>query len=120
MEIGWKRLGAELKTEQTASSVLELIKDMAEGHTPHQADALKFGLYNSLRQKDPAKSALALLQCTDEECPANKNPIPYHTLVGKVGCPNHGLAVRTLKCSECDRAREDYCTWCKGCRRVFE
>jgi len=120
MAIGWKRLGAELKTEKTASSILGLIKDTAEGHTPHRADALRFGLYKNLRQKGPAKSALALLRCTDEKCLASKNPIYYNTLEGKIGCPRHLSAVQTLKCSECDRARDDYCTWCKGCRRVFE
>jgi hypothetical protein len=124
MEMGWKHLGAKLKTDRTKASVLELINSMNDGNAAHRANSLKFGLYNALRQKDPAKSTLALLRCCDENCPANKRPISYNDLKGRVVCidQRHRLipSESSLKCSECGHVRIDHYTWCRGCRRLFE
>jgi len=121
MAMGWKHLGAELKTERTTASVLDLIKGMERGDAVHRAGALKFGLYNALRQKGPAKNTLARLRCTDERCLASKEPVCYDALRGDGSCSRRRPhKSRAVKCSECDYARVDHCTWCKGCRRVFE
>lgn len=123
MAMEWKHLGAELKTERTTISVLELIKGMEGGDVAHRADALKLGLYNALRQKGPAKSTLAKLRCTDKNCPASQDPISYHDLGGKTGCPrpNHRVSGQTImNCSECGCARVDCSSLCKDCRRLFE
>lgn len=119
MAMGWEHLGAKMKTERTTASVLELIKGMEGGGVAHQADPLKFGLYNALRRKDPAKSTLARLRCVDEDCSGNKEPITHDTRGGNLGCPNL-LCTQTMKCSECGHTRVDHCTWCKGCQRIFE
>lgn len=121
--MGWKHIGGKLKAERTAS-ILEIIKNMKEGNAVHRANALKFGLYNVLRQKGPAKSTLALLRCCDEKCPANKDPISHSNLRGRIVCPDRyhsqNLDASGLKCSECDHLREDHYIWCQGCRRVFQ
>jgi len=121
MEMGWKHLGAELKTDSTKTSVLEFIKGMEGGDAAHRADALKFGLYNALRQKSPAQSTLAMLRCTGRKCPANESPVSYLTLGGKISCPRHYKSdEQTMKCSECGHERVDHYVLCKGCRRLFE
>ena len=122
MAIGWKHLGTKLKNEGTTNSVLELIKNMKDGNAAYRANTLKFGLYSVLRQKGPAKSTLALLRCSEERCPANKDPIPYRNLRGDVFCPDmcHLFQSVRPKCSECGHPRADHYTWCQGCQRVFE
>ena len=122
MAMGWKHLGAELKTERTTASILELIKSMEGGDAAHRAGALKLGLYDTLRQRGPAKSALAMLRCTDGKCPRSKDPIPNHKLGGKIYCPQHLFEEQpeTMECSECGHVRVDHCILCKGCRRLFE
>ena len=120
MAMGWKHLGAELKTERTTTSVLDLIKGMEGGDAAHRAGALKFGLYNALRQKGPARNTLARLRCTDEECWANKKPTRYRALGEEGGCPKHLFHTTTVECSKCGCSQVDHCIWCKGCRRVFE
>jgi hypothetical protein len=122
MEMGWKHLGVKLKTDRTKASVLELINSMNDGNAAYRANSLKFGLYNALRQKDPAKSTLALLRCCDENCSANERPISYNDLNGRVVCNrlNHWGTHSSLQCSECGHVRVDHHTWCRGCRRLFE
>lgn len=123
MAIGWKHLRAKLKTERTTTSVLELVIGMKKGDAAHRANALKFGLYEVLRQKDPAEGTLALLRCCDNKCPANKVPVSQQSLRGKIVCPDwrHFLGPSELtQCSECGHLREDHYTWCKGCQRLFK
>jgi len=120
MAMGWKHLGAELKTEKTTASTLELIKSMEGGDAEHRAGALKLGLYNTLQQRGPATSALAMLRCTDGKCPVNENPIPDHKLGGKIYCPKHLFEEQMMECSECGHVRVDHYTLCQGCRRLFE
>ena len=120
MTIECKHLSEELRTERTITSALELIKGMEGGDAAHRANALKLGLYNALRQKDPAKSTLAKLRCIKKTCRANEHPISYHDLGGKAGCPGSHVVQTTMVCSECGSARVDYSRLCNGCRRLFE
>ena len=116
MVMGWKHLGDELKTERTSSSVLELIKGMAEGHAAHRTDALKFGLYTALRLKDPSNSRRALLVCAEKTC--RSKPVSYQSLGGGTGCAQ--CRVGKMVCTDCGHARVDRSTWCRSCRKLFE
>jgi len=117
MAMGWKHLGADMKTETTMTSTLELIKGMAEGGTAHRADALRFGMYNALRQKGPSDGRLALLKCVNEKCKGPVQPVTYRSLGGKIQCAK--CRTVNMECSVCGHARRDHCTWCKGCRMLF-
>lgn len=120
MVTGWKYLGIKFKAEGTTASVLELIKGMEGGNAMHRTDALKFGLYDALRKRGPAKSTLALLRCSTESCSGNKDPISYDALGGGIICPKHQVSTPFMKCSECGHTRVDYFNRCKGCQRLFE
>lgn len=119
MAMEWEHLGAELKTEKTMASTLELIRGMEGGSAVHRTGALKLGLYNALRQRGPDKSVLAMLRCTHENCPASETPIPDRGLGGKIYCPKHWFSGQSMKCSECGHVRVDHCTLCQGCKRLF-
>ena len=116
--MGWKHLGAELKTEIATSSVQGLIKGMADGGAAHQADALRFGLYAALRLKGPNVSHLALLKCADKKCEGHNNPVSYQSLGRGIACTE--CWSESMVCADCGHARVDHCTWCKGCRGLFK
>ena len=118
MAMAWRHLGTELRTEGTTSSILGLIEGMAGGRTPHQADALIFGLYTALRLKDPDDSRLARLKCAEKKCQSHDKPVSHRSLRGEVRCAQCGTA--GMVCADCGHARVDHCTWCKGCRKMFK
>lgn len=115
--MGWKRLGAELETEKTTATVLELITGMQGGSARHRADALKFGLYTALRRKDPNSDRLALLKCVREGCQARDQHVSYQSLVGGTICVTCLAGIPA--CSNCGHVRNDHWTWCEGCRMIF-
>ena len=125
MVMGWKYLDAQLKTESANKPIREIIQGMAGGHATHQTDALKFGLYDALRQKGSANRSFARLRCPDATCEARRQPVSYLSLGDSLTCVGHGpgrkaVSTKIMECSECGHARTDYCNWCKGCRRIFE
>ena len=122
--MGWKYSNAELKAEKVNGSIREVVQGMAGGNAPHQADALKFGLYNVLRREGSTNRSLTRLRCRDEACEARRQPVSYASLGNSITCPKHSArpdaaSTKIMECSGCGHARTDHCTWCKGCRRMF-
>jgi len=127
MAMGWEHLHANLETEKTTELIQEIIQSMGEGNAVHQADGLKFGLYDALRQKGAVNYPFARLQCPDAGCAWHHDPVSYVALGNSLCCTRHkrwssGSAAtsKVMVCSECGHARADRCTWCKGCRRIFK
>jgi hypothetical protein len=126
MVMGWEHLDAKLETEKTIELIQEIIQGMTEGNAIHQADGLKFGLYNALRQGGATNYPFARLRCPDAGCAAHSDPVSYTSLGDSICCTRHrrwslGSAAtpKVMACTECGHARADSCTWCKGCRRIF-
>ena len=126
--MGWKHLGTQPKVENVHKPVREIIQGMAGGRVAHRANALKFGLYDALRQKKPANLSLVRLRCSDTACWAHRQPISYLSLGNSLTCVNHRdrwdrssdiSASMIMECSECSHPRTDRWTWCRGCRGVF-
>ena len=102
----------------------EIIQRMAEGDVAHQADGLKFGLYNALRQRGMGDYPFARLRCPHKGCANYDSPVSYTALGDGIRCTMHkGSGAATagvMECTECGHARTDRFTWCKGCRRMFQ
>jgi len=129
--MGWKHLDAQPEAEKINGSIQEIIQGMARGHAAYKTDALKFGLYDVLRQKGSANNTFAQLRCPVTTCEARRQPVSYLSLRNDITCTKHpippfidigfptGERVKMMVCSECGHARKDHCTWCKGCRGMF-
>ena len=124
--MGWKYLDALPETERINGSIQEIIQGMAGGHAAHKTDALKFGLYDALRQKGSTNLTFAQLRCPVTTCEARRQPVSHLSLGNGINCTKHkgwgwftGERPKMMECSECGHARTDHCTWCKGCRGAF-
>lgn len=125
--MGWKYLNANLGEEKETELVQELIERMAEGNVVHQANGLRFGLYNALRQRGMGDYPFARLRCSKKNCANHARPLAYTDLGDRIYCAVHRRWSLTrvatpgvMECTECGHARKDRFTWCQGCRRMFQ
>jgi hypothetical protein len=123
--MGWERLDAKLGVERINESIRVIVQGMAGGHAKHQTDALKFGLYDVLRQKGSAKHSFARLRCPDVTCEGHRQPVscPAGNSSACTKRKDRGFWPSTcskiMQCSECGHVRKDHYTWCGGCRGMF-
>ena len=125
--MGWKYWDTNLKEEKPTELVEEFIERMAEGNLVHQANGLRFGLYNALRRRGMGDYPFARLRCSQKDCVSYVRSVSYTDLGDSIYCTIHkgqgSNRVATpgvMECTECDHPRTDRFTWCQGCRRMFQ
>ena len=127
--MGWKYLDANLEEEKATELIQERIERMAEGGLVHQADGLRFGLYNALRQRGMENYPYAQLRCSHKDCVTHDRLVSCTNLGDNIHCTGHkdargrslgdAAGSGVLECTECGHLRTDRFTWCEGCRRMF-
>lgn len=124
--MGWKYSDANLKEEKATELIQELIQGMAEGNASHQANGLKFGLYNALRQRGMGDYPFAQLRCRQTDCKYHRCPVSYADLDDSIYCTRHNgsssgtSTLGVMECTKCGHTRTDRFSWCQGCRGMFQ